>query len=97
MTDSAEYWKLVDRNAELRVRNERLSDLVRRMISEWDQYFDAEGPLLPDGDYRWSSQTAAGIIEEMRRETKQTEVAGADGQAEVGGPSQVPTGDPEEG
>lgn len=40
--------------------------LLELIVAEWDQYFDAEGPM-PEGGYRWSSQTAAELIERARK------------------------------
>lgn len=48
------------------IEKEQLCAILTKIVNEWDQYFDAEGPL-PDGGYRWSSITAADAIEEAKR------------------------------
>lgn len=42
-----------------------LEQAAANLIADWDDHFDAEGPL-EDGRYRWSSAIAAEQIEALR-------------------------------
>ncbi len=60
-------------NARLIAAAPTIHEILRKIVAEWDQSFDAEGPE-PDGGYRWSSQTAADLIDKAR-----TAIAKAEG------------------
>jgi len=43
--------------------------ILRELVEDWEDHFDAEGPDY-DGGYRWSSSVSLDLIERAKRALK---------------------------
>ena len=70
-----ERLELIEQVAAARHAGEPLRQAAEKLIADWDDHFDAEGPL-EDGRYRSSSAVAPEKIEALRAALEEAEHAG---------------------